>query len=278
VRWWMVAASLPWLACGFGGLDGLTGGATTDAGNDGGHNPSVDGSTSHNEPRTDGGADAAGPTYADIITSDHPIAYFPFDEPGGTKFVYEKISGKQASVAGGAPSFGEPGVAGTAFKSDGNVSLDFGQLLEFTGGHAFTFEAWIYPVVGSDSEFYEYFNKRSGTTNGIVVYVRNPQGHPPTAQLEDDYAGGGGRGADIELPKLDHFIHIVHVYTPGVGVRAWADGKPGNVGYDDNGGPTPNDTHVMIASGIRGTIDEMAIYDYALSDTQIASHFLAGKK
>lgn len=276
-----ILAVLPVLsafACGFGGLDGVTGGSK-DAGTaalDGGVATFEGGAQRSSE----GGADDAGTqTYRQLILSDKPVAYFPFDDPPGSATVLEAIKNLQGTINGTGYTFGVDGIAGTALQSDANPYIDYGQVLDFTGMQAWTFEAWIYPTVTPDQAFYEYFNKRDDTTNGIVMYVRNDKGGV-TAQLEEDWHGNGGdtgRGVSIALPALDHFIHIVFTYTPGTGVRGWADGFKGTLGYDNPGGPTPTSTSCKIVDSLRGKIDELAVYDYPLSDEQILAHYAKGR-
>lgn len=284
--WLGVGASiLGFAACALtSDLDNLSSGGigAADGGKDGasltseGGSPSGDGGTPTG---TEGGTDGAtgAPTYGDIVMQDHPVAYFPFDEPSGSSLITEKISGKNATAK--KPDFapGAPGIAGTALAVTGHADLDFGDNLDVTGKHPWTIEAWIKPELEDGKEFYEYFNKRQNGNNGIVTYVRH-SGSGTTVQVEQSYPSGGGRGVDAELESLDHFIHIVFVYDPdGAGIRAWIDGKHGNAGYDDNGGPTDNTQPVYIASGVKGVIDEMAVYDYALPDARILAHFAAGK-
>lgn len=284
VRWWLgvFAGLFVSAACALTtDLDNLSSGgpARPDGGNDGSlaSDAGSSGSAEGGAPPAEGGAEAGALTYGDLVMGDHPIAYFPFDEPSGSSFITEKISGKNATATKPNFALGAPGIAGTALAVTGHAEMDFGDMLDVVGKKPWTIEAWIKPELEDGKVFYEYFNKRENGNNGIVAYVRSENGHR-TAQVEQSYSGGG-RGVDAVLPALDHFIHIVFVYDPGgSGIRAWVDGQRSDAGYDDNGGPTDNAQPVYIASGVKGTIDEMAVYDYALADARIVAHYTAGKR
>lgn len=261
-------------------LDGFSsGGLPVDGGSDGGGDEA-----GHpvivNEAGSDGGGAEAGPdggsTYGDLIAADHPVAYFPFDEPITATLISEKITGKNANLNPAHFTPGVPGIAGTALEASGNGELDFGDNFDILGSDPYSLEAWIKPIVHDGKGFYEFINKRQGGSNGIVCYVRHESGN--SVQIEQSY-GGAGRGANAGLSDLDHFIHIVFVYDPGnTGLRVWVDGKVSLKGYDDPGGPSNNSQSIYIASGVEGTVDEMAIYDYALPEARILAHLAAGKQ
>jgi len=228
-------------------------------------------------PELDGGGtgttDARVRTYADVVLEDEPVAYWPFDEAVNSVKVTERVSKRQGDVDGNV-TFGVPGLFGTGVKVERSGAIDFGDILDFTGEQAWSYEAWAFPTFTSEV-FYEFFNKR-GNENGVVVYVRK-ENNSLTAQLEQPWASGA-RGVDVPLPAPDHWIHIVFTYTPGLGVRGWADGKPGNLGYDAPGGPTGNDAPLRIVSSFHGTFDELAVYDKPLAPERIAAHYAAGRK
>jgi len=263
-------------------LDGLSSGGLGDAGRDQ-NAPQSDAGP----PGSDGGSSGSssssstsssgGPTYADLVLADKPTGYFPFDEPAGSELIEEKISGRTAKANLDDFTPGAAGVAGSALKSSGRSDLRFGDILDTIGAEPWTIEAWVKPEFDNGKVFYEYFNKRADGSNGIVAYVRRENGNM-TVQVEQSFSGGG-RGVDAELPSVDRFTHVVFVFDPGkTNMRVWIDGKVAHTGYNDNGGPTDNAQTVYIASGIKGIIDELAIYDVALPDDRIRAHFNAGKQ
>lgn len=215
------------------------------------------------------------PAYGDLVLADRPVGYWPFDEAAGATLVTERITGKSAApTKASAFTFGAAGVAGNALGSAGKADLPFGDMLDFIGAEPWTVEAWIHPQFESGKVFYEYLNKRDQGNNGLVFYVRHESGGT-TVQVEQSY-NGGGRGVDRAFTDDGQFHHVVFVYDPGkTGIRCWVDGKHGDKGYDDPGGPTDNPQPLYIASGIKGAIDEMAIYDHALSDDRILAHYHA---
>jgi hypothetical protein len=266
-------------------LDGFSSGGLPDGGGRTDGAPSTSGDGGETLPDggkppigAEGGVEAGAPAYGDIVMVDHPIAYFPFDEPADQSLVTEKISGKTAVANKTDFELGAPGVAGTAVAVTGHGDLEFGDTLDIVGNHAWTIEAWLAPALEDGKVFYEYFNKRDNGNNGIVAYVRNENGET-TVQVEQNYPTGGGRGVNAALPSLNRFLHVVFVYDPAkTGMRVWVDGNRSDKGYDDSGGPTDNSQPVYIASGLKGAIDEMAVYDYALPDERILAHLAAGKR
>jgi hypothetical protein len=286
-RCWLggVASLFVFLACSLTtDLDGLSSGGSPDGGGRTDGAPKAAGDSGDTLPDggkppigSEAGVEAGAPTYGDIVMLDHPIAYFPFDEPADKTLITEKISGKNAVANRTDFMPGAPGIAGTAIAVTGHGDLDFGDTLDFVGNHAWTIEAWLKPALEDGKVFYEYFNKRENGNNGIVAYVRN-ENNETTVQLEQNFPGGGGRGVNAAV-RLDRFQHVVFVYDPGKsGIRVWVDGSRSNAGYDDSGGPTDNSQPVYIASGIKGAVDEMAVYDYPLPDERILAHLAAGKR
>jgi len=244
-----------------------------DAGVDGGALVAPDASPAE-DASGDATVEAASPTYRETVLADAPLGYFPLDDAANTFSVTDVASGKKVTIDGNVV-LGVPGVSGTAAEGAGGVAR-FGDVLDFVGDQSWTFEAWVKPVVAADT-FYEFLNKRVGTSNGYVVYVRKPDdGTLPFVQVEQNWASGA-RGTSARLPTVDRFVHVVFTFDATVGVRAFLDGVPAAEGYDAPGGPTDSTQPLVLLGGYRGVIDEIAIYGRALSRERITAHYAAAK-
>ena len=72
----------------------------------------------------------------------------------------------------------------------------------------------------------------------------------------------------------------VVTYENGVGNAAvYIDGRKNGVGGFDNTTPLPETAvDLVLGRGFIGTLDELALYDHALTPAQIDAHFTAGRR
>ena len=244
-------------------------------------------------------------TYADIILSDEPIAFFRFEETSGEVALNSGTSGIDGNyyegdefVAGeggfpGAPNAG-PGPQPPEFlgfnpdnrsaKFDGPVSerwVDTGnQYLNNLG--AFSLEYWVKPE-NRDTDPGAF-----GTRIGIVGQndaIEYGFINPTTIQIWTP--GGGALNTTYSFP--DGEWHHIATIASGQDIRNYFDGVlvgsgGGSVGAGDYGESVFN---VHIAGGgvydatgnwFTGEIDEVAIFDKAIPAERIEAHYLAGKE
>jgi hypothetical protein len=202
--------------------------------------------------------------YRDLVLADRPTAYWRLGEPKGNRSARDERGVLTGSYVGN-PRLGAPG----AIVGDRNTAMVLdgkNDVVEFGPVHSpATVEAWI---------------KTSANRLGAVFSNRNPFSHFSFLGVEPGgytlaYDSGPVYGSRWISDGTWH--HIVSTYDNGV-VRVYVDGEldeqasilrlegsaPARIGFD----PAP-------PNRFRGSVDEVAIYDHALSARRIKAHYAA---
>jgi hypothetical protein len=230
-------------------------------------------------------------SYVQTVTADNPIAYWRLNETNGT-VAHDYVGGHDGQYF--AATLGQPGY--NAIDSDpaarfgvvsstdsyvGNITgIDFST---FLNNATFSVEAWV----------------NGGTQNGdegIVAFGYGSGGE----QFNLDTGNGSSRyrfgvrdainvshNAGASVAPNNTWQHIVGVCDEPNGlVRLYVNGV-NNGTTTISGGVQMGTSPISIGSrqsgfsstynlNFVGTIDEVAIYDYALSSAQIQNHYMAG--
>ena len=223
-------------------------------------------------------------TYQDTVLADAPIHYFPFDETNGTIALdLGVIEGPGGTNTGGIV-MNQPSVSSYLgrcrhFDGAGGTFVDLGL---FHPGSNVTVEAWVrfdldartnYNAVVArwDGSYELDFDSHTGDRGGFVV--RNQ-------------AATVGAGVASGLSARQQWHHIVGIFSGG-SATIFVDGVQGSTssigGALRDGGPMPDRVMIgatragtgMDAYNFSGFIDEVAIYDYALTPVQIRAHYRA---
>jgi hypothetical protein len=265
-----------------------------------------DGSPDEGSP-DEGSPDVPTVTYADVVKADKPLAYWRLGEGGGQTAV-DQIGLDVAYPAGlHAGTYNEgtplPSAADSApapgtlkFGAPGLITNDPATSVDFDGGYLevphdgtlnpaqFSLEAWVHPAW------------EQGDTSYRIVVASYLSG-PPTVgfSLEkntDDHfeiafgvgASGGWQAlvGDTSFQKgKDETYHLVATYD-GTTLKLYEDGTLSNqmplADYTPAGStpveigvgePTPNKLYPF-----KGRIQEVAIYDHALDENAVQTHYL----
>ncbi len=257
------------LTCGCGwfvDLGGLSDGpATVDAATD--DAPAADGS---GPPLPDAGPDA--PTssrYRAAVLEDGPTSYWPFDDEPGTLVAVDVIGGKNAVVNGKAV-FGRAGIVGTGVTLEARESyLEVGNVYDFAGSAPFTIEAWAEPVL--DSAFLNIGGKRDGDRFGWVLYFRQEG----TAQFEQRWMSGERVGYNETPRAYARPAHVVVTFD-GAKLAMYLDNEKFlKVFVPATGSAMTVGASLVWGGGYTGLLDEIAIYDKALSPERVSAHYKA---
>lgn len=237
-------------------------------------------------PSSAAGFIAAGTSYRDAILVDGPIAYFPFDEPAG-ETVAVNLGSTGDTIAGtynGTGSVGDEGPRPPEFvgfgSDNGAPTFNGTDFYVDTGAQflsnlpAFTLEYWVKPAAFTATRV-GIVGQNDAVEYGFIS--------PNTIQI---WTPGGG---SLDTPytfERDTWHHVASIGT-GRQLQTYFDGVLINTGGGNTGNYGSSAFNVKIGGGgvfdgtgnfFTGQIDEVAIFDKALTAEQVRSHFLAAKE
>jgi hypothetical protein len=220
------------------------------------------------------GDTGGGDPYAETVLAANPVAYFRFDEAGGS--TARSLVGGLSATYEGTFSFGKPGIAGNACAEFDNATtrVVLGDVFPFAGNAAHTLEAWVRPAEAfTDTRF--IFNR--GPSEGYTVYTGATYTlyARTTGGTEFCYSAGDGLPANA-------WTHVVATYD-GSASRFYLDGVQtgANIGSPGPIGQIATPLVIGDSSGgqfykFHGCIDEVAIYGRALDASEVAMHHTLG--
>ncbi len=223
------------------------------------------------------GAPAIHP-YVQAVLADGPSLYYRLEETSGSTVKDETGNHPGTYLAGG--THGVPGAfsGSLAFGQAKNGGIDPGDIFDFVGTVPFTLEAWFRPdAYDGEYRFLFHHEDLSDLRQNYGIYVQSTSGLGFERHIDDS-----GRAAQTSLPAVGSWHHIVGVYD-AVALQLYVDGalvatagdkraakdkqRPLRLGYGYTSGE----------GALRGTLDEVAIYEKALGADRIAAHYQAAK-
>ena len=218
----------------------------------------------------------APPTYRDVVLGDGPSAYWRLGDSGGV--AVDELGANDGTYSG-ACGFGIAGAiagdANTAVAFDGtSCRVTLPDAFDFTGDQAFSIEAWVTGELDGTFRFV-FATETRGAQNPIDGYglLMQPAG------LELERVVTMTNKESPTGPITATFSHVVGVYDGG-SLLLYIDGQlVGAVA--DTRVANPTDTSTIIGSSstgnfFLGSIDEVAVYPFALSAAQVAAHHAKG--
>jgi len=228
--------------------------------------------------------DGAALAYYQVVAADSPQAYWRLDEAVGSTTAHDATgNGHDGTYKGGVTLGGAGAIANdadTAATFDGASGyVDVPGAFAFAGTADFTLEGWLKPAAVND--YYAWIGRNDGQppSEGYLGYV-DPSG--PFFMLERTDTGTKVYTQGAGAPAVGSWAYVVVTYQHGVGSIVWVNGQAGTTQTNDvslagatsdfiigaeNGGAT---------SWWSGEIDEVAVYDYALSAARIQAHYMVG--
>lgn len=218
--------------------------------------------------------------YSDVVLADNPLAYWRFQENMGD-FASDSVGDLDLALIN-SPNLSVLGQGSAALFSALDASYAEApddDILDLTG--SLTIEFWIYPafddtsfagLVGKGDNAYQI--RRNGVTSGLRFDVR----------------GGTGGSVNVdsayELPSLQ-WTHVAAVYDADLGqMRLYFNGdqdanvatRSGTVAVNSNGLQIgSNFNGLSYRRFFNGILDEVAIYDYALSADRVLVHYQSAR-
>lgn len=242
-----------------------------------------------------------GSGYAAAVEASAPVFWLRFDEPEGAAQAVDAVSGFSGTPQGGV-EFGKAGVSGSAVQLDGvsgRIVFDYDWRLAPSG--PFSIEAWVHPQGGNDwravyaagpveTKDGGKKGKEGGSGDevepkqGFVLYA----GHPTDPEVRGRWYGrvaddGEVIGDVMGPPAYEQWTHVVMTFD-GSKLRLWVNGQLADV--DDFDDYVPNGSFPISLGAVsdlsgsarfffRGLVDELAVYDRALPQSEIQAHIAA---
>ena len=213
--------------------------------------------------------------YAGAVNGDLPVSYWRLDEATGA--VAADQTGANPGLYSGTPGYGQPGASTPAPVVGSSVGLSGDDVVSVgdVGGLAgdLTYELWVKPA-----SFGSWQNPLAKAYGGEGTITQTS-----TGQLVFLHGTSGVNGGPYEafftksaLP-LGEWTHVV-VTRSGSQVSWYLNGV---LDYQRSGSLTPVESVLPLTIGAgytakyQGGVDEVAVYDRALSQTEIVEHFVA---
>jgi hypothetical protein len=222
-------------------------------------------------------------SYRDVILADNPIMYWRLGEAGG-KIAYDETANHRDATYMHQPTHGLDG----AIANDPNTSVRFNGFCQWVGwiptssySGEFTVEAWVREEKVFPIE--TFFNTRAATSDFSFDFKFDELAEK---EIRFDIGDGTQWLSTSALPFnfQPHVWYYVAAVVTTNGATYYVDGSAlGSVTY--NGTPLLFDAihkvEIGFDTGLRmegfhGAIDEVAVYDYALTADQIAAHYATG--
>lgn len=220
----------------------------------------------------------AQPTYAEVVLADQPSLYYRFEDSLGAT-VKDEMGNHPGTVLEGTRFEVEGAFPGSrAIELDGTGGIRVGDVFDFEQRKPFSLETWFY-LESFDRTFRFIFNNSEfigGKRASYGVYVEEFNG-----LVLERYVNDTGYSAGRKVPAVKQWHHVVAVYD-GTNLRLYLNGLESSSTVDDREA-APKTVGLFIGIGssvspaLQGRLDEVAVYEKALSPERIEAHYLAGR-
>jgi hypothetical protein len=287
-------------------LDGLSGGPGTGASDaTAGDVTSVDGATDGPpsgsdatggpEAASDAASDAAlaaetqadapaeaegGPTgYAAAVLADSPLAYWRLGESAGSTICHDATGNGNDATVVGAVTLGVAGAlahdSDTAAHFDGNTArLDVGDRFDFVDLAPATIELWlnaeVIDTVYRHVETKMLYTDAGQPDDGMYLYLHTGQ------VLGFERWNNNTTQNDMASPmSTNTWAHVVATFD-GSNMTLYVGGVQVQTGATAIA-MVANGVHLQWGQSFQGTLDELALYDHALTAARVQAHFQAAQ-
>lgn len=231
-------------------------------------------------------ASPAAGTYEELVLTDGPLSWWRLDDATGSTNLLDAL-GRNDGTWNNTVTLGASG----ALTNNGNKAATFSAVNQAWGEIGtlpppasqgeFTIELWVRPTdaLGTEAVPFSEFRPAYG-----IYFQKNTDGTWRGRDGYGDLDGNDSRQALIGDVTLGQWTHLVAVYGPD-GHRTFINGQWDGNSYVD----FCRDLNVPIRIGaldplqqyglqkfFTGDIDEVAVYDHALSNDQVLQHYLVG--
>jgi len=213
--------------------------------------------------------------YNTTILADSPLIYFQLNETSGTTFANSGSVGGTSSAIGSGVTKGISGVDGSnAISLDGGANgyVSAASTPNFMSDNQFSVEAWVKTTVSGAKTIVSYnpgsrgFTLGTNSSNRATFSIMNNNGTSTvtasgsTALIND----GNWHHIVATAASATLTIYVDGVSTQNTSALGGTYGITGTFYIGASG-----------SGGFNGTVDEVALYDGALTSTQVNTHFSA---
>jgi hypothetical protein len=251
---------------------------------------------------------AANADYPSTILADHPVAYYRLEEPNGSGTVADSSGNSftgyityvaQADNVTIYPQLGVPGIdsnsclfATSTGVGQGNIDIPWNTTMnpttDGTNGAPFSAEAWVqattqsggYGVPLDDNMEYNQPAPYANSAGWNFYQTPGPTGTWSFSVRPNP--GFVGNGPAVTLGEWTHLVLTYDGTNATFYVNGVAFGTFAAPGYLANPGIGPS-SDMLVGEGpntgqipYNGYVDEIAIYNYALSVAQVTNHYAVG--
>jgi len=226
--------------------------------------------------------------YYTLIKGDNPVAYWPLDDTSGT-IAQDAVDNNNLTIGSAVSKTQSNLIVGGNFSmrtvangatTGSLINLSPNSNIKFSGFQAFSLEYWTIPTALAANQFGIIASNTAGTQFNFYLYILATSG-----SIVGGYQDSGGafvqvNGGAVSTSFSNHLVVTwdgsanLIVYRNASVVASSNAATTGilntmsrlGVGGPPNGG----------SGNLGGLIDEVAIYNYALTPTQITNHYNAG--
>ena len=239
-----------------------------------------------------GFAESIIPTKQSIL-KDGLISYWALDEVSGT-IAYDSHNSNHLSIRN-LPTLGASGKINTAYQMGGTSDLYLGSAGDFAGLQGLTVSCWIYPVLSSTAAMYHVFVSKMHTSFTNPYYVFQLRTRFENYQSFEFWLGSNSTYAYVVkrgVYSTYNWIHLVGTFDGTSGaISLYVNGVKQLINsfdrLDFTANTTLNSANTPLIIGddpdlystlnnFTGKIDEVAIWDRQLSDSEIAMLYNGG--
>lgn len=202
--------------------------------------------------------------YAAAVIADQPLTYWRFEGSYVDEMGLYNLLPSGVSFVEGPGGFPNTAILG-------RVTSNQAQIL-FDGIESYTYEFWFNPIFRS-AQSYVFYRNPAGGTQHAAIYAYNPN-------ALEFFALSGGTRPLVEIPnETDQWYYCVMTNDVSAGqFRIYIDGE---LVLQHDGFAAPGAGSLVVVGGsdqgdnFNGYIDEVAMYDYVLSEERIQARFNA---
>lgn len=223
--------------------------------------------------------------YRDVVLEDTPSLYLRLNEASGTLALDSSGNSRNGTYTG-SPTLGSSG----ALRNDADTAATFsgtgqyvtlGDILDFAATAAFSLECWVKPNNDGAYTYQRLISKETSDGSGRQGWTlwRNKSNNNLGFERYLNDASDAKTVSNV-LPA-GAWTHIVATYD-GTNMRLYINGvvqgspQASSKSLVNHGDALRVGSDVYSDSDFGGRIDEVAVYDYALSATRALYHYQAG--